>query len=235
MNREPVTANAGWVLFGGCLLAFFSSAVNADFMLHLGVSVSHLTGDLSRISSETVESGWKWSHEAAVLCLSLVGFVAGAATSGFFIHHPNLHLGRPYGRSVITIGALLVLAGRLQTVSVPAMCFTAAWACGMQNALATRYRGVILRTTHITGLLTDFGQLAGMRLRGHPIETWKISTPMLLAGSFAAGSMIGAWMHLRTSIPITVACGVSYIVGGVFWSLWKRLRPARKREDGKPS
>lgn len=227
MNREPVAANAGWVLFGGCLLAFLSSAVNADFMLHLGVSVSHLTGDLSRITSETVKTGWQWSGEAAVLCLSVAGFVGGAATSGFFIHHPNLDLGRPYGRSVIAIGALLIVAGRLQAVSVPAMCFAAAWACGMQNALATRYRGLILRTTHITGLLTDFGQLAGMRVRGHPIETWKISTPLLLAGSFAIGSMTGALLHLRTGIPVTAACGCAYVSGGTFWSLWKRLRHGR--------
>jgi|GEM_PF-5134493 len=39
-------------------------------------------------------------------------------------------------------------------------------ACGFQNALATHY-GLVLRTTHVTGLLTDLGTNLGMRLRGH--------------------------------------------------------------------
>ena len=101
-------------------------------------------------------------------------------------------------------------------------CFLAAWACGMQNALATRYRGLVLRTTHITGLLTDLGQLIGMRLRGHPIEIWKITTPLLLAASFVAGAAIGSAAELMTTVPVTPVCGAIYILGGALWSMIKR-------------
>lgn len=227
MNREPsaIQARPGWVLLGGCMLAFLASAVNADFMIRIGVSVSHLTGDLSRITMETVKAGGRWSAEAAVLCFSLIGFVGGAATSGFFIHHPTLELGRPYGRSVIAIGLLLILCHYLAESSVLATCFLAAWACGMQNALATRYHGVILRTTHITGLLTDLGQLLGMRLRGHPIELWKITTPLLLSLAFASGAAMGAIFNLRTNVPVTLVCGSAYVIGGIVWSVIKRRAP----------
>ena len=222
MSSETVQAKPGWVLLGGCILAFLAAAVNADFMLRLGVSVSHLTGDLSRITVEALKAGGGWSHEAAVLCLSLVGFVGGAATAGFFIHHPNLQLSRPYGRSVIFVGTLLIACHPLLRVSVLLPCFLAAWACGMQNALATRYRGLVLRTTHITGLLTDLGQLLGMRLRGHPIEPWKITTPLVLSTAFASGSAVGAILNLWTTIPVTLACGSTYVVGGLLWSFIKR-------------
>lgn len=222
MSGKPVQARPGWVLLGGCILAFLAAAVNADFMLRVGVSVSHLTGDLSRITVEALKAGGRWSHEAAILCLSLVGFVGGAATAGFFIHHPNLQLGRPYGRSVMFVGLLLMICHPLLKVAVLWACFLAAWACGMQNALATRYRGLVLRTTHITGLLTDLGQLLGMRLRGHPIESWKITTPLLLSSAFALGAAAGAALHLTTSIPVTFACGSVYVVGGLIWSLLKR-------------
>lgn len=230
MNREtpPIQARPGWVLAGGCVLAFLASAVNADFMIRIGVSVSHLTGDLSRITMETVKAGGRWSAEAAVLCFSLIGFVSGAATSGFFIHHPTLELGRPYGRSVITIGLLLILCHYLAESSPLATCFLAAWACGMQNALATRYRGVILRTTHITGLLTDLGQLLGMRLRGHPVEPWKISTPLLLSIAFASGAALGAILNLRAGMAVTLVCGSAYVIGGIVWSIFKRLIPGTK-------
>ncbi len=227
MKGEAVQAKPAWVLFGGCILAFIAAAVNADFMLRLGVSVSHLTGDLSRISAEGVRAGDGRSGEAVVLGLSVAGFVAGAGTAGFFIHHPNLHLARPYGRSVIFVGLLLMASHALSRHSVPVACLVAAWACGMQNALATRYRGLVLRTTHITGLLTDFGQFAGMRLRGHPIESWKITTPLLLALSFAVGATAGALLNLRTIIPVTLACGGVLVAGGLAWSVLKR----RPRHD----
>ena len=222
MSGKPVQARPGWVLLGGCILAFLAAAVNADFMLRVGVSVSHLTGDLSRITVEALKAGGRWSHEAAILCLSLGGSVGGAATAGFFIHHPNLQLGRPYGRSVLVVGLLLMICHPLLKVAVLWACFLAAWACGMQNALATRYRGLVLRTTHITGLLTDLGQLLGMRLRGHPIERWKIFVPLMLSSAFALGAAVGALLHLATTIPVTLACGAAYVTGGLLWSFLKR-------------
>ena len=230
-SGQTMQAKPRWVLAGGCILAFLAAAVNADFMLRLGVSVSHLTGDLSRITAEAVESRTRWSQELAILCLSVGGFVGGAATAGFFIHHPNLQLSRPYGRSIIFVGLLLMSTQPLAGVSVLLTCFVAAWACGMQNALATRYRGLVLRTTHITGLLTDLGQLIGMRLRGHPIEAWKITTPLVLAAAFALGSTVGAILNLRTEIPVTVACGATYVTGGILWSFIKRwLKPESPAE-----
>ena len=51
MTVESLHAKPGWVLTGGCLLATLAAAVNADFMLRLGATVSHLTGDFSRITS----------------------------------------------------------------------------------------------------------------------------------------------------------------------------------------
>jgi uncharacterized membrane protein YoaK (UPF0700 family) len=224
MTAESLHAKPRWVLTGGCLLAALAAAVNADFMLRLGVSVSHLTGDLSRITTETVKTGGLWSPDATVLFLSVIGFISGAAISGFFIHHPNVALTRPYGRSVIAVGALLTLAHVAAFHSMSAACFLAALACGMQNALATRYRGLVLRTTHITGLFTDLGQLLGMRLRGHPIEPWKITTPLLLALAFALGSMGGALLNLKWHLPVTLFCGYAYLGGGLGWSLLKRFQ-----------
>lgn len=224
MNAEQpaIQARPGWVLAGGCALTFLASAVNTDFMIRIGVSVSHLTGDLSRITMETVRGGGHWSTDDAVLCCSLIGFVGGAGTSGFFIHHPTLELRHPYGRSIIAIGLLLMLCHFLAANSLLATCFLAAWACGMQNALATRYHGIVLRTTHITGLLTDLGQLLGMRLRGHHIEPWKISTPLLLSVTFASGAAMGALVNLKAHLPVTLICGSAYVLGGAVWSIVKR-------------
>jgi uncharacterized membrane protein YoaK (UPF0700 family) len=215
---EPAEANSlrpGWVLTGGCLMAFLAAAVNADFMVKLGVSVSHLTGDMSRITTEAVRAGGGWSREASLLCVSVSGFVTGAAISGFFVHHPRLDRSRPYGRCIAAVGAILISSAVLSGHSAVASSGLAALACGIQNALATHYRGIVLRTTHITGLLTDLGQMIGMRLRGHHIEGWKISTPLLLAVSFAAGATTGSLVSLVTPVRVTLIAGAIYVIGGL--------------------
>jgi len=203
------------------MLAFLAAAVNADFMIKLGVSVSHLTGDLSRITSESIRTGGHWTRDASLLCVSVGGFVTGASISGFFIHHPRVEPGRPYGRCIAVVGILLIITTFVSNHSAIAACGLAALACGIQNALATHYRGIVLRTTHITGLLTDFGQLIGMRMSGHHVESWKLTTPLLLAISFGAGATIGSWLALATTMHVTLVAGILYLSGGLLRSAFK--------------
>ena len=228
-HPELPQARPIWILAGGWILALLAAAVNVDFMIRAGVSVSHLTGDFSRITLETVKGGGTWTSEAAILGVSIGGFVGGAACSGFFIHHPVIEIARPYGRSLLAIGVVFLLADRLVPRNLAASCFLSAWACGMQNALATRYRGMVLRTTHITGLLTDVGQFIGMRLRGHQVDGWKITTPLAIFTAFAAGSGIGAWMVLALDQPVVRWCGWIYIGGGLGWTMFKHLVLADRR------
>eukprot|EP00953_Heterococcus_sp_UTEX-ZZ885_P000665 878-Heterococcus_DN1.PRE.2 len=52
-----------------------------------------------------------------------------------------------------------------------------AMACGMQNAMTTRYSGAVVRTTHLTGMFTDMGLLIGHMLRSDRDfqDMWKFS------------------------------------------------------------
>lgn len=225
---EGGQAERTWVLAGGCALAFLAAAVNADFMIRLGVSVSHLTGDLSRITSESIQAGGHWTRDASLLCVSVAGFVLGAAISGFVIHHPRLEIRRPYGRCIAAVGFLLIIAALTSAGSSLAACGLAALACGFQNSLASRYRGIVLRTTHITGLLTDLGQMLGMLASGHRVEKWKIKTPLMIAVTFGAGAAVGAWFSLSTQANVTMIAGVVYLFGGVGLSLVKRISFRRK-------
>ena len=92
--------------------------------------------------------------------------------------------------TVAGIGAILLSAQAvMDRHPVPAI-GAAAFACGMQNGLAARFRGIVLRTTHVTGLVTDFGTTLGMRLRGFAIPGWKIAVPALLTAAFFAGGAL---------------------------------------------
>lgn len=211
-----------WVLVGGIALAFLASAVNVDFLLNFGVSVSHLTGDVSRITADAARGATEARQELETLGAAVVGFVLGALTAGFFIHHERFDLHRPYGRSITAIGAILLSAAWIRPHSLEGALFLAAMGCGMQNGLATHYRGLILRTTHITGVVTDFGVALGMAIRGRRVERWRLAVHASLALAFAAGAAAGAAIIVYTSLPSLYVFGGCYVVGGLGWSVLKR-------------
>lgn len=214
-----------WVIVGGCCLAFLGAAVNACYLIQLGTSVSHLTGDVSKVAMNAVEGHSRISAAAVHLIAAAVSFVLGASTAGFFIHHPNIEFSRPYGRSITAIGLCLVGAHfSFATLPVLSICL-ASFACGFQNALATHYRGMVLRTTHITGLLTDLGTNLGMKLKGHQIALWKLMVPTCLVLSFFCGAVLGSVLVIFMAGPALLILAVMYLAGGIGWSVFKRVTP----------
>lgn len=214
-----------WVIVGGCCLAFLGAAVNACYLIQLGTSVSHLTGDVSKVAMNAVEGYRRISAAAVHLICAAVSFVLGASTAGFFIHHPSIEFSRPYGRSVTAIGLLLVGAHFSFTgLPVLSICL-ASFACGFQNALATHYRGMVLRTTHITGLLTDLGTNLGMKLKGHQIALWKLMVPTFLVLSFFSGAVFGSMLVIFMNGPALLVLAGMYLAGGIGWSVCKRIIP----------
>lgn len=220
MTRETRT---GWVVFGGCFLAFLAAAVNAGFLIHLGISVSHLTGDVSRVAMESLGGRGLKESGGLFLLIATLGFVFGAMISGFFVHHPTLEISRPYGRTITSIGILLLLAHLMFVPHPPIAVLSGSVACGMQNALATHYRGIILRTTHVTGLLTDLGTNLGMKLKGHQIPPWKILVPIGLLGSFFAGASFGTVLHLWMPRSFLFILACLYVAGGMAWTIRKHF------------
>jgi uncharacterized membrane protein YoaK (UPF0700 family) len=229
------------VILGGCLLAWLSATVNIGFLINLGTSVSHLTGDISRVAVHAVSFEPGVAAALASLFLATSGFVAGAAFAGYYICHPTLEFSRPYGRSMVIISVLLFTAHYLFTRSPRSSILLASTACGLQNAMATHYRGVILRTTHMTGILTDLGSNLGMKLAGHHIPMWKIAIPLMLSASFFGGSLFGAAIILIWDLDFLVVGGGLYLGAGLIYMAVKgRLvklhditpQEARLRESG---
>jgi uncharacterized membrane protein YoaK (UPF0700 family) len=68
----------------------------------------------------------------------------------------------------------------------------AAMACGLQNAMATHYSGAVIRTTHVTGIITDLGIAVGLKLRGEPIEARRAGLLLVLLTGFFTGGILGS-------------------------------------------
>lgn len=206
------------------MLAFGASFLNTGFLITAGTSVSHLTGDIARIGSGLSTLGHAGGLHIIKVTTAALGFIAGAIFSGFWLHHPTVEISKPYGRILSALGVSLVIAyyafPHFQIFSIA----VASAVCGAQNALASRYRGIVLRTTHLTGLFTDFGIHLGMKLRGHKVEGWKLLIPIFITFSFLVGAVTSSALILGGVGNWMLLAGIGYFLGGIVWSVHKRIR-----------
>ncbi|KKC32772.1 membrane protein [Devosia psychrophila] len=153
------------------VLTFVAGAVNAGGFLAVGQYTSHMTGIVSSIADHLVLGT---SALAAVGAVSLASFIAGAATSALLINWGRRNTPRKQYAYPIALEALLLLAfgvlgvstGAAHTVlplALPLLCFL----MGLQNATITKLSGARIRTTHLTGMVTDMGIEIGKLLYPH--------------------------------------------------------------------
>lgn len=210
------------IIVGGCCLACLGGAVNAGFLIKFGTSVGHLTGDISRVAIDGVRQHEELSLAVLYLCAATFGFLVGATFAGYYICHPTLELSRPYGRTVIIIGIILFFAHLVFLSAGTLSIFLTSLACGLQNAMASHFRGLILRTTHMTGLITDLGSNLGMKMKKHDVPLWKIAIPFSLLLSYFIGSLFGAALVLLWKLPFLLILSGLYLAGGMVYVARKK-------------
>jgi len=143
-------------------LAFVAGALNAGGFLAVGVYTSHVTGNLSR-AVDDVALGL---IAPALGALSLVGsFFLGAFCSGLLVSlgQRRRFKGR-YAFSLLVQALLLaVFAWFGSTVDlgdkalVPYIACMLSFLMGMHNSVVTTVSNAEVRTTHMTGVVTDLG------------------------------------------------------------------------------
>jgi uncharacterized membrane protein YoaK (UPF0700 family) len=213
-------------------LAIVAGFVNSSGFLLIGNFTSHATGNIGRMTNDLALG----HPSAALLALIMVtAFFAGAFLASMAIEADV------FGRRDLTYCALLageavLLLGffavarllpsadpRVHDAQAAVLCA----AMGMQNSLVTRLSGAVVRTTHLTGVLTDLGIEAArwFRFARHHVGTysnlrltWSDAPPerphlpktallaTVLAG-FVAGGASGAvltvWLrHLSLLVPV---------------------------------
>jgi uncharacterized membrane protein YoaK (UPF0700 family) len=180
-----------WIEQGAFILAFTAGTVNAIALLgfnHQGVS--HLSGIATLIGIEAARAN---GAVTVHLLTMLASFILGAAVSGVIVGSQPLVLGRHYAVCLFLEAALLLTAMMVLLRGSSTGDFLAAAACGLQNAMTSTFTGSMLRTTHVTGVITDLGVALGLRLRGESIGTRRVALYLLLVMGFIAGGAAGAF------------------------------------------
>jgi uncharacterized membrane protein YoaK (UPF0700 family) len=227
MSAKPTPL---WITLGAVVLSLAAGYVNAIGFLgihHHGLS--HVTGQVTLVSIRLAEGDAADAYRGVTVGL---WFFAGAVLSGVIIKRAELSLrGRRYGVAMMVEGALLALGTGLLVRGSDRGEYLAAMACGLQNAMATSYSGSVLRTTHMTGVVTDLGILVGHWLRREPLETKRLKLLAILFGGFLLGGVLGALASVRFGPwALAVPAGLM-LTSGASFVLLGQLRP-RERSVG---
>lgn len=232
----------------GLSLAFVAGAANAGGFLAVQQYTSHMTGIASSMAGNLALG----STELALGGLGgLLSFVAGASTSTLLINFSRRRrLHGQYALPLLLEALLLLCFGVLGTrlmeipgfyipLTVMLLCFI----MGLQNAIITKISNAEIRTTHITGMVTDIGIELGKLIYVNrsalpdqePVRAnrERLRINALLVGCFLFGSAIGAFGFSHFGFLSTVPLAALLMLLAALpilddlrlsWWLWRRSR-----------
>ncbi len=146
----------------GGFLTFSAGAINAGGFLAVGQYTSHMTGIISSVADNLALSKFRL---AIAGILAFVSFVSGAASTSLFINWARRRRVHSEFAISIALEAILLLVFGLIGANlnvylelfIPTTVVLLTYIMGLQNAIITKISKAEIRTTHMTGVITDLG------------------------------------------------------------------------------
>ncbi len=225
----------------GTVLAFVAGAANAGGFLAVGQYTSHMTGMLSALADHLVLGQLALAGAGLVAVLA---FLLGAMSTAWIVNWGmRLRLRSAYGLPLLIEAALLLVFGLFgaamslwHTVFLPITVVLLCFIMGLQNAVITKISQARIRTTHVTGLVTDLGIELGklFYVNRHPdmqpvrADRERLRVHAQLVLSFLVGGVIGAlgFKHLGYISTLPLALMLLLLVLRPLLDDWQRLRSA---------
>jgi uncharacterized membrane protein YoaK (UPF0700 family) len=197
-------------------LAAVAGALNTAGFYAVGLYASNMTGNVSAVADRTGTGDFALAGEALLL---IVLFVTGSAASTLLIRHLRRRA-RPgaYAYSVCAEALLLAATGLAalplgEAARGQVLVIGLSFALGVQNAAVTKISEARVRTTHVTGMITDIGIELARRLDGgararevlKPHDPDKFRLHLLTVGAFLAGGLAGVATYRLAGVAMIFA------------------------------
>ncbi len=212
-----------WVQLGAFFLSLNAGMINVlGLITVLHQSVSHMTGNVSMLGMALLDGNLEF---VIFLVLVILSYIIGSVLSGFIIGNSHFHLGLRYGSPLSLVAFFIFVCWLLLPVLPRYALLFACVAMGVQNAMVSHYQGAIIRTTHLSGVLTDLGLALGYRLRGLQVDRKRVSLHLLIFFGFLMGGILASWIYplLKLNaflIPVLLGFSLSLI----YWIFYLRYR-----------
>ncbi len=226
----------------GAMLAWIAGAANASGFLVVHQYTSHMTGMVSTLADALVLQQQRliWTTLVSLGC-----FLAGSVLCTLSIQWARRwRLRSEYALVLVIQACLMLLFGILASRMFPKVALTlsmTAWLLclmmGWQNAMITKLSHAEIRTTHVTGLLTDIGIGLG-RCLGPELERearqrvlGKLAVQGMILLMFFCGGVCGALVFQRVGVIATVPLALALLLMGLvpvwddlclYWR-WRRM------------
>lgn len=222
------------------MLALSAGLINAvAFSGFSHNAVTHVTGTVTK-SAIALASG---DFTAYFLSTGLIlAFGAGAMISGIIVGNEHLRMGRRYGLALILESSLLLFSYYLFSRNIKEGELFASAACGLQNAMVATYSGNAIRTTHMTGVVSDLGSIVGNFIARRRVDPRQFFLLSIVFIHFYSGAMIGtalfktfAFGAILAPTALTFVTGIAYFLYRIHKHLrtqptvWLSLRLAAQR------
>lgn len=225
-------------------LAWTAGFVNSGGFILVGTFTTHVTGSVGRASVDLAAGDLAAAGSALLLVL---GFFVGSFGASLVIEGSSAHMPEAYGFALLLQGGLLaasvviaLFAGATHPRMLDAQAALLCLAMGMQNSLVTRLSGAVVRTTHLTGVVTDLGIEAARWYRWHRARSGKRAlfkgrvTPeqpvaqrssllLTIVLAFSVGAVLGAVLTLHASRWSMMVPAVATLAAGVY-AFFQRAR-----------
>ncbi len=190
------------------ILTFLAGAINVTAIFLLDRTISHQTGSLSRISIALVEKNYSQFFD---LFTYVFLFFVGAFFSGLTTFKRNRGARYLHSLYPFVFGVLLIL-GDFNAFSLVNLLRVMAFGMGLQNGTYIRFHKIIIRTTHMSGYVTDAAVSLGRALHGDKEERFKAIFLIYSIFCFVMGGLFAAFMSIQLSDQLIKILGMSYIL-----------------------
>lgn len=196
------------------LLCVLGGYFNAGAILLHQVPASHHTGNVSHIAL--------FLHKLNHISLAEVGgvilaFVLGSTIAGLLFHDRIFKPTHRYGLTLMGMGVILAAAALLNFHDHKLLLFLGAAFMGLQNGLFIYYKNMLVRSTHVTGTLTDFGFALGCMLRGKHHEWIRVIYHGCAILSFFLGGLLAPFVLKMGPRAFWLGLSAGYITGGLIY------------------
>ncbi len=210
------------------LMALIAGYINSAMLIEFSIPVSQMSGVASHVSKHLVEFDWSL---LSISFLILMSFILGAFISGLLIGQQRYNETPNYGYGLILNCILLTLAALLSFQHSIFSVLLSAMACGIQNALVASYRGLQLRTTHMTGNATDIGVHFAEKIKSQTPWAWQSNVLVVLLMTYILGGIIGIYAYIAIPHWSLIFPGVLTGILGVMYLRNYSQKAARKTDQ----